>query len=103
MSDVLVYAMERNPDLAKIQDKDGNTILHISAEEGLVEVLVKASEIDAELAKIKNKDGKTFVELCEDMREIYGSDYFNPVFKKNEPTKNEGRDKALTESSDLKK
>lgn len=60
-SDVLIKALEVDPELAREKDEDDRTFLHIAARQGLFEVLIKALEVDPELAKEKNWNGETIL------------------------------------------
>ena len=62
LSDVLIKALEIDSDLAKVQDKFGETFLHNAADNGLSDVLIKALEINPTLAKVQSDDcGFTFL------------------------------------------
>ena len=61
-SDVLIKALEIDPELAKIRSKyGGNTFLHYAARNGLSDVLIKALEVDPCIAKIQDYRGYTFL------------------------------------------
>ena len=57
--------------LIKDRDEDGDTFLHIAAQNRLNNVLKKAIEVDSTLAKVTNKEGESFLHLVHNGKEIY--------------------------------
>ena len=57
--------------LIKDRDEDGDTFLHIAAQNRLNKVLKKAIEVDSSLAKVTNKEGESFLHLVYIGKEIY--------------------------------
>ena len=64
MQKVLRIVVRRFPELARSQDKNGDTILHYATHYGLTDVLIEALYKEPNLAEIKNKAGLTFIDLA---------------------------------------
>ncbi len=64
MEDVLIKALKKDPELAKVGTENGNTFLHFAAVFELENVLIEALGIDPELAKVRDKDGYTFLHFA---------------------------------------
>lgn len=64
MQKFLRIVVRKYPELSRVQDKNGDTILHYATQYGLTDVLIEALYKEPNLAEIKNKAGLTFIDLA---------------------------------------
>ena len=59
----LLTALKSHPNLARIQNADGDTYLHYAAKFGHKNIKEFAESLDPSLAEIRNENGQTYLDL----------------------------------------
>ena len=102
LSEVLIKALEVDPEFAKIHNKFGDTFLHEAAEKGLSDVLIKALEINPELLTIKTEEGQSVLDLARETSSKRGCKAdFSEFFKLTDPMYQKEEQEKLQNARDL--
>jgi ankyrin repeat protein len=63
--------LEINPDLMRVQDNNGDTVLHYAVQAGFEDVIELLIERDNQLINIKNKKGETALHVAAGLRNTW--------------------------------